>query len=202
MEIEIPCHSWYKICYERSDEMTWRNLFVGLVGLVVIAFVAAQWTGTAVDAQDSTEDRVAALETQVAGLEKRVSNHGREIDRLEDQVATLEAGTQPGETGETEPANAPADEGTSVSGVGVMVSDKFGLSPGRYKVTATAEVADFDGFIAVLYGDNGEEETLFNELIETPGTWTASTIVEVTGGDYAVGVDNSSSPWTLVFEKF
>ena len=182
--------------------MSTRNVLVGFVGLLLIAMVAVQWTGPSVDAQDTTEDRVSALETQVADLDARVSNHGREIQRLEDKVATLEVGSQPSEPADSESEQAPTGEGATISGVGVMVSDKFSLAPGRYKVSATVEVADFDGFIVRLIGNNGEEEFLFNELIETPGTWTGSTTVEVNGGEYAVQVENTSGAWTLVFEEF
>jgi len=182
--------------------MKLRNLLVGIAGLVLIALVAVQWTGPSADAQDTAEERVAALETQVAGHETRISNHGREIERLEDRVATLEAGSQPEGTGESESVSEPAGDSATVSGVGVMVSDKFSLEPGRYKVSATVEVADFDGFIVHLVGNAGDDDYLFNEIIDTPGTWTGSTIVDVRGGEYAVEVENTSSPWTLVFEKF
>jgi hypothetical protein len=182
--------------------MSVRNVLVGFAGLLLIAMVAVQWTGPSVDAQDTTGDRVSALETQVADLDTRVSNHGREIERIEDRVATLEAGSQPAETGESGSANEPAGDSATVSGVGVMVSDKFSLAPGRYKVSAALEVSGFDGFIVHLVGENGDEEYLFNEIIETPGTWTGSTTVEVRGGEYAIQVENTSSPWTLVFEPF
>jgi hypothetical protein len=182
--------------------MSARNVLVGFAGLLLIAMVAVQWSGPSVDAQDTTEDRVSALETQVADLDNRVSNHGKEIERLEDKVATLEAGSQPSEPGDSDSPSEPAGDGATVSGVGVMVSDKFSLAPGRYKVSATLEVASFDGFIVTLIGDNGDEEFLFNEKIDTPGTWTGSTTVEVRGGEYAVQVENTGSPWTLVFEPF
>jgi hypothetical protein len=187
---------------ERSDRMSVRNVFIGFAGLLLIAMVTVQWTGASVDAQDTTEDRVSALETQVADLTTSNGKHGRDINRLKDRVSALEGGSQPSETGDSGSTDQPAGDSATVSGFGVMVSDKFSLTQGRYKVTATVEAAGFDGFIVHLYGPNGDEEYLFNELIENGGPWTASTIVEVAGGEYAVGVENTGSPWTLVFEKF
>jgi hypothetical protein len=184
---------------ERSAEMKLRSLFVGFAGLLLIAMLALQWTGPSVNAQDTSGPRLDAVETQVAAQATTIAKQGRDIRRLKDRVTVLEGGSQPtSDTG----SSSSSGEGTTVSGVGVMVSDKFTLSSGRYKVSASVEVADFDGFAVHLLGDNGVDELLFNELIEQGGTWTGSTTVEVTGGEYAVQVENTSSPWTLVFEKF
>jgi hypothetical protein len=184
---------------ERSNEMKSRNMFVGLAALLLIALIAAQWPLPGADAQDNIGPRLDAVETQVAAQATTIAKQGRDIRRLKDRVTVLEGGSQPATAPNTVPNRG---KGVTVSGVGVMVTDKFSLSPGRYKVSATVEVSDFDGFIAHLIGDNGDDESLFNEIIETGGAWTGSTIVDVSGGDYAVEVENSSSPWTLVFEQF
>src|SRR5262245_53560381 len=180
--------------------MSMRKLSAGFVGIIVLALIGVQMMSPSVDAQDTTGPRLDAVETQVAAQATTIAKQGRDIKRLKDRVSVLEGdGSQP--TSDTA-SQSGSGKGATISGVGVMVSDKFSLGPGRYKVSASVEVADFDGFIAHLIGDNGQDELLFNELIETGGTWTGSTIVDVTGGDYAVQVENNSSPWTLVFEKF
>jgi hypothetical protein len=184
---------------ERSNEMKLQNVFVVLAALLLIGLIAAQWPSPGADAQDTTGPRLDAVETQVAAQATTIAKQGRDIRRLKDRVTVLEGGSQPATAPTTVPSSG---EGATVSGVGVMVTDKFRLSPGRYKVSATVEVADFDGYIAHLIGDNGDDELLFNEIIESGGTWTGSTIVDVRGGDYAVEVENTRSPWTLVFEQF
>ena len=113
--------------------MSTRGFLVVFAGLLLFSMVAVQWSGPSVDAQDTTEDRVSALETQVADLDTRVSNHGREIERLEDRVATLEAGSQPSETGDSDSPSQPSGDSATVSGVGVMVSDDCSLAPSKYK---------------------------------------------------------------------
>ena len=179
--------------------MNARKMLVGFIGILVIALAGVQLMLPGVDAQDTTGPRLDAVETQVAALATTIAKQGRDIRRLKDRVTVLEGGSQPATDTGSSSSNG---DGTTVSGVGVMVSDKFNLGPGRYKVSASVEVADFDGFIVHLLGDNGVDELLFNEVIEQGGTWTGSTTVEVTGGEYAVQVENTSSPWTLVFQKF
>ncbi|MFL5758362.1 MAG: hypothetical protein ACJ789_01410 [Thermomicrobiales bacterium] len=176
-----------------------RNLIVGIAGLLLVTMLAVQWMSPGADAQDTTEPRLGAVETQVAAQATTIAKQGRDIKSLKDRVAVLEGGSQPAAATKS---GSSGGEGATVSGIGVMVSDKFSLSSGRYKVSATVEVADFDGFAARLLGDNGVDELLFNELIQQGGTWTGETTVDVSGGEYAVQAENTGSPWTLVFEQF
>jgi len=94
-----------------------------------------------------------------------------------------------------------SSETVTIEGNGSMVIDNIDLEAGRYKVTATVEVAAFDGFAVWVYGRDGSEDLLFNDLIEEPGTWTSSQVLEVSGsGGVFLETTNTDSPWTLTFE--
>lgn len=106
-----------------------------------------------------------------------------------------------------EPVAAGAGAGlVTVSGFGTTVTDKFSLAAGRYRVTATVEIATaygFDGFAVFFYPAKGTEELLFNELIDVPGTWTGSAVLDnPRSGEVFVAAENTESAWTLVFEPF
>ena len=94
----------------------------------------------------------------------------------------------------------------TVSGIGTVVSDKFDLPAGRYRVQATVGIATAygsDGFAIFFYPVSGDEELLFNEVIVQPGTWTGSAILEnPRAGLVFVAAENTKSAWTLVFEPF
>ena len=94
----------------------------------------------------------------------------------------------------------------TVSGVGTAVSEKFTLPEGRYRVSATLEVATqfgFDGLIIYFYDANGGESLLFNEIIQQNGTWTGSTVLtNPESGEVFVSSENTESAWTLEFEPF
>lgn len=153
------------------------------------------------DAQDTTAARLGAVETEVAAQGTEVTGLRKRVKRLEDVVLTPQA-TQAGqssevaqpETGETAP---------TVSGTGTTVSEKFNLAAGRYKVTVTLQVGDFSGFICHLYGPGNFDDYLFNELIDTPGTWTGSPVVQIpTSGEFFVEVSNTDAAWQLTFTEF
>jgi len=82
------------------------------LGLVAVLLLAAALLGglrsPAADAQDTSEDRLAALETAVAG-------HDREIEDLRDRIATLEAGAQTDAPGEDGTPGETADQATEAA---------------------------------------------------------------------------------------
>jgi len=82
-----------------------------------------------------------------------------------------------------------------------MVSDKFVLSAGNYKVSAPVEIeSGFDGFAVWVYVD-GEKDLLFNETIDENGTWTGSAILDAgSGGEAYFVVENADSAWSLSVE--
>lgn len=168
-----------------------KRLGALVAAVLVIAIIS--WAGPT-SGQDQTEDRIAALETQVA-------DHSREIERLEDQVGDLRRGDKRDPTATAEAAK-PEGETATVSGAGVMVSDAFSLAPGRYRVTATVEATgDLTGFACYLLGPGNLEDLLFNELIQQPGTWTGSTVVTLdAGGEFFLQVENTDVAWQVQFE--
>ena len=168
-----------------------------LAGLVVVGALAvaafAVNLSTPADAQDRTAERVSILETQVADQAADISSLRKRVRALEDAAK--------GTTGE-EP-DQPSGSAPTLSGTGETVSDKFTLQGGRYKVSATVDVDDFDGFAVTVYGPgDGDQELLFNEIIDSSGPWTGSAVFDSQGGGtFYVEVSNTSSPWTLTFEK-
>lgn len=136
--------------------------------------------------QEAIDDTTATLD------QLQVFLFGEQGEAAEDATTEREAPTSP----ERAPSRGPV----MVSGVGAAVSDGFDLPAGRFKVTATLEVADFSGFICTLYGPGDFEESLFNEIIDSPQTWTGSTVLNVDeAGEYFVEVDNTDEAWQLRF---
>ena len=74
-----------------------------------------------------------------------------------------------------------------------MVPEKFALEPGRYRVNAALKtITQFSEFIVYLHDPSGYKDNLFNELLETSGTWESSVVVAVSeDGEYFVDVSNT-----------
>ena len=168
---------------------------LGAIGAVMLMVAAVSWAGPT-SGQDRADERIAALETQVA-------DHASRIDQLEDQMAALNPGG-------ARAAATPEAEPVTVSGLDAMESDPFSLEAGRYRITATLEVEGLtSGFILRLQGPDGFEELLFNEVIGQaqlsgdPKTWTGSaTVLIEEEGEYILTVENASGPWEVLFESF
>jgi hypothetical protein len=175
-----------------------RRVVLALAGVATFAFgVIAASVTSPVDAQDTTDDRLSALETAVA-------NQGDELSSLRARVQALEDAAQPS-NGEGDSGGTGANEAGTVtlSGSGSLVTDKFRLAAGRYKVTATVEVtSEFEGFAVSVYAPAEEfPDLLFNEVIEGAQTFTSSAVYEASeDGEYYVEVGNTQSAWSLVFE--
>ena len=91
----------------------------------------------------------------------------------------------------------------TVEGSGQTVSEKFELAEGTYRVHATVEVSGFDGFAAYIHEPGGGEDLLFNEIIESGGTWEGAAVYEARrSGMYYVEATNTSSDWTMAFEPY
>lgn len=179
-----------------------RLAVVTLACFGLLAYAGFTALSPPADAQDNTEGRLGNVETLVADQGTEVAGLRRRVKRLEGVVLTPRAGAGASTTERAENAGG-SGEAPAASGTGTAVSEKFELAAGRYRVTATVEVADFSGFICQMYGPAGFEELLFNELIDSPGTWTGSTVVEIpTAGEFFVEVSNTAAPWRLTFETF
>lgn len=146
-----------------------------------------------------------SLAPTVWALQTVVSQQATQISQLDTRVTALETRMAKGESSGAAPTAVPteAKSGQTASGTGTMVSEKFHLKPGRYKVSAVLKVADFSGFIVNLNGPDGVQVPLFNELIQGPKTWTGSTVITIdTAGDYFVDVTNTTGSWKLTFEPY
>lgn len=168
-----------------------RRGFLGGVGVLGAGAVLSY-------ALQPTNDRISNLEDEVEDLDARVSA----LETQAAQGSSAQSGNA--DMKKTSDRSQGGGRAASVNGAGTMVSDKFALASGQYKVSATLDVADdFSGFIVQVYGPDGGEETLFNELIQQSGTWTGSMIYKATkDGDYYVSVSNTDAAWTLVFEPY
>ena len=144
------------------------------------------------------EERINDLENTVEVLDQRVDALETQIARLPGADEDLGASDRPSESPDASSAVAAA------TGTGTMVSEKFALEPGRYRVSATLEnITQFSGFIVYLHDPSGYKDNLFNESIETSGTWEGSVVVAVSeDGEYFVDVSNTDESWTLEFEQF
>jgi hypothetical protein len=142
--------------------------------------------------------RVSSLEATLVPLEGRVTDLEATVDAL-----SSSRNTRPVATRTPVPRQERAGRRVRVSGTGVDVSEKFHLDARRYRVTASMTVSDFDGFSCELFGPNGFDDLIFNEIIDSPQQWSAQTVVDITtAGDYFIGVSNTDGRWTLLFAPY
>jgi hypothetical protein len=173
---------YYPVTVDATGESGWvRELFINPRSIVPLDVPPATDVSEA-EAPDAVADEDAAAN-------ERRERRNRNRDGAGEPVPVEET------------AAAPAAATSRISGVGTSVSDMFMLEPGRYRATVVMDVQEFSGFIAVLHGPDGFEEYIFNEVIETPQTWTAETVVETDiGGEYFVEVTNTVAAWTMTFD--
>jgi len=205
----------------RSQTQTWKTEIAAIVYVWDALLAQAGRTDPPTAFASLHNDLLAALDDFVEagnnieqgldqGSNSSISTGFRMLeDALDDltaavsQVNAFLGGEEVVSGGQDSPAVAPQSggSGASLQGVGTSVSDSFNLSAGRYKVSATLRVETFSGFIVSLYGPDGESPSIFNEIIQEPGSWSGSTIVNIpTTGTYYVEVDNTTEAWTLEFE--
>ena len=163
-----------------------RRVFVGAISAIGAAgFVAYA---------QPTEEQINDLEAEVAALDERVS-------ALETQAAS-EGQNEDGASTDPEESDSGASEsGLAFEGGGETVTDKFELAAGNYRVLAIVDVAgDFDGFSVFVYDPSGNQDLLFNEIIESSGVAEFEAVYEAPDdGDYYAEVGNTGSAWTLEF---
>ena len=171
--------------------MRYPFAILSVIGLIIGIFIG-NVLSSPTTAQNSTDDRIAALEKQIVEQDAR-------LDVIEERLSALEGS---GSANDGETVAPPSGDAIVVSGVGSVVSEDFQLSAGRYQVTAEVDVVDFDGFAIYIYAPGGEEDLLFNEIIEGTQLFTGSVIFEASGeGTYFVEAQNTGSAWTLTFER-
>lgn len=169
--------------------MRYALMLILIVSAINTVLTGPMITSTAI-AQDTTEERLTALETLVEVQQARIDVLEARLDALERSSPDMGASS----------ADRAGNIAT-VSGIGGIVSADFRLDGGRYTVTASVEVTDFDGFALYIYSPNGDDDLLFNEVINETGVWTGSVIFDAPErGNYFVEAQNTGSPWTLAFE--
>lgn len=166
-----------------------RRRFLGGISALSVASLGLYF--------QTAEERINELETDVEELDNRVS-------ALETQVADSSQGLLPPASDSATSASGEAPGMTMVEGAGTAVSEKFVLTPQRYRVDATITgITNATGFIVYLQGPSGSEDLLFNEFIQNAGTWEGAVTVTVTeGGEYFVEVTNTTAAWRLEFSPF
>jgi hypothetical protein len=88
----------------------------------------------------------------------------------------------------------------TATGVGTARSERFALEPGRYRLTAAMEVSEASGFTCDIFGPDDFTETLFDEQIDGPQSWTAQTRLRLeNGGDFYVECSNTNDAWEISF---
>jgi hypothetical protein len=106
---------------------------------------------------------------------------------------------QPAEQPAAQPTPAPG--ALTFSGTGAATSEPLTLEVGRYRATATMEVSAPSGFLCNLTGPRNFSETLFDEQIDSPQSWTMRASVSIDrAGDYTVECSNTNDPWTITLE--
>lgn len=172
---------------------TRRILILGLV-VALAGLTAFTAFGDSAPAQSNLEDRVAALETEVA-------EQGEDIVDLRQRVRDLEGIVNAEETADAGSEGKDGSAGIEISGNGETVSDPIHLDAGSYRVTANVDAQSVfggDGFAVVAYADGEYLDLIFNELIDENGPWSGSQVLQVpSSADVYFEVTNTSSDWTL-----
>jgi hypothetical protein len=157
---------------------------VGALALIVLAVAGIAVQSAPATAQDRTDERIAALETQVADLEARVAA----LEKSGAPVSATEADSQGATSG-----------AVTVNGVGSTISEDFHLDAGRYEVTLTLDSGCCISMF--LYGQNGSDDLLFNEIFDFDvGGGTVTNIYQIpTTGAYFLDAQNTDGAWTVTF---
>ncbi len=177
-----------------------RVLFscVVLIALVALAVVAIPGDAPA---QSNVEDRVAALETEVAAQGDDISALRRRVRDLEQDKSEAASGNDEDTGAQDKPA---ATDGTTLSGSGETVSDAIRLKAGAYRITANVDAQSSyggDGFAVVAYANGEYLDLIFNELIDANGPWSGSQVLRLdSDAEVYFEISNTSSAWTLTIE--
>lgn len=181
-----------KVSEEWSGEMR-RIGLLAFAGFLLLGTIAWILPGSG-EAQDSTGDRLNALETKVA-------TQAGDISSLKKRVKALEQAKSGSSNASDAVAPSAAGNPVTLNGTGPTVTDKFSLKSGRYKITVTVDVANFDGFSLYIYPPSGSKDLVLNELIDHAGLWKGSAVFEASSdGDYYAETQNTSSAWTVMIE--
>lgn len=176
--------------------MTARRVLFSCVVLIALAALASVAIPRNAPAQSNVEDRVAALETEVAAQADDISALRRRIRDLEQDKSNAGTGN-----GEDQPA---ATGGTTLSGTGESVSEAIRLKAGAYRITANVDAQSSyggDGFAVIAYANGEYFDLIFNELIDTNGPWSGSQVLRLdSAADVYFEITNTSSAWTLTIE--
>ena len=139
-----------------------RTLALGLIAVLLIgAVLVGGLRSPAADAQDASEDRLAALETAVAG-------HDREIEELRGRIATIEAGTQTDARGDGTSGES-ADQATEeASGDAPRASADQGTRDNPVPFGAAADVGDWTVTVVDAVPDATDLVLAENQFTDPP----------------------------------
>lgn len=206
---------FYPVLDTATGQSGWvRALFIDPRSLVAIAAPPAAPTAVPpVTTPEPTQDTGGNNGNKNKNKNKKNQNGGGGQEPMPVPAATLPpepvatATPVPAEPATPAPENPPAEtpppstDAVTFSGSGATTSQPFTLQPGRYRATASMEVSQPTGFTATLRGPDNSEQQLFDESIDTPQSWTASTALRIdAAGDYYVEVANTTEAWTIVLE--
>ncbi len=170
-----------------------RTIISTALTLVVLAsaFVSLGPAHSATS-QDQTDERLAALETQVAEQTGDINSLWKHVRVLETAVAG---------SGTAEETTETADQSDTagsfvVEGTGAVVTDNYRIEAGRYQVQL--QVDSGCCIIVDVYGEHGDSDMIAGEIFTGEGG-SASFIYEFSGGEYFFEVSNTESHWSLTF---
>lgn len=193
---------FYPVEVVQSSDTGWvRDLFIDPKSIVALDVPAPEPVtepapdGSAAEGNNGRRERPAR--------ENRRNNRQAENGAAESAPAAEEASpaaTPAPEVEQPVAGAAPQTEAIVFSGTGAATSEPVALQPGRYRATATMEVSAAGGFLCNLNGPDNFTETLFDEQIDSPQSWTARVSVSIeTAGDYVIECSNTNDPWTIEF---
>ena len=157
-----------------------KRLSGALVLMVAIAFgaILSSFPNGVSTAQDTSDQRISALETRVAHLED-----------------TVYANATPLSTPDV------ASPGTvTLEGSGTNLSKSFHLPQGQYRVELTYTIAASSDFVGItIAASNGDTKLLFNS-VDKPGEHSASTLLNAADDTFVLQVQSASdTTWKVTF---
>ena len=156
----------------------------GIVAALLTIPTVSLW-GSSTTAQDTTETRLADLETRVAEQGEAITRLGRQAAGLRERIDLLEPAPDAAVVPDAGQASEPVGGGVDLrfEGSSDTVTDPFIVGPGTVRFDAVYNGSS--NFAVWIYGPDGTQDLVFNEI----GPYEGSQVVPVAAtGEFAIGL--------------
>lgn len=192
--------TFYPVEVVQTDDAGWvRDLFINPKSIVPLEGPAPEPEPEAEPAPDASAEEGNNERRERPARNNRQNRQNREAAAAAEDAAAADQAAEDEATA-ADAEGAAAEAVATATGVGTARSERFALEPGRYRLTAAMEVSEASGFTCDIFGPDNFTESLFDEQIDAPQSWTAQTRLRLeSGGDFYVECSNTDAEWTISF---